>query len=124
LTSSTNTVATLTPIGPRHHTPVPNLQVQTPESWLNVPTSGDDFLINCDTYMAHLTNGYYPAPLHRVKWVNAERLSLPFFVHAGNDTVLEPFHPNGLANGSNQPIRYGQYLKQGLEALIRINGQT
>ncbi len=106
-------------------TPVPNLQVETPEGWLDVPVSAEHFLINCGTYMAHLTNNYYSAPVHRVKWANIERLSLPFFVHAGNDTVLEPFHPDGKPQGGgSQPMRYGDYLQHGLKALIEKNGQT
>jgi isopenicillin-N synthase len=105
--------------------PVPNLQVETADGWLDVPTSADDFLINCGTYMEHLTNGYYPAPVHRVTWINAERLSLPFFVHASNDAVLAPFHPAGIRTGRpNEPLRYGAYLQHGLRALIDKNGQT
>ncbi len=106
-------------------TPISNLQVKTPEGWLDVPVSGDDFLINCGTYLAHLTHDYYPAPLHRVKWVNAERLSLPFFVHAGNDTLLTPFHPDRpSAGGLHPPVPYGHYLQHGLQVLIDKNGQT
>jgi isopenicillin-N synthase len=106
-------------------TPVPNLQVETAEGWQDVATSGDDFLINCGTFMAHLTNGYYPAPNHRVTFVNAERLSLPFFVHAGNDSLMEPFHPDGLPeSGGNTPRPYGEYVQHGLRALIVKNGQT
>jgi isopenicillin N synthase-like dioxygenase len=93
-------------------------------SGLDVPTSADHPLINCGTYMSHLTNGYFMAPVHRVKWVNAERLSLPFFVHAGNDTVLEPFHPDGVPERGNQAIRYSEFLQHGLEVLIKKNGQT
>lgn len=105
--------------------PVPNLQVETPGGWLDVPTSASDFLINCGTYMARLTNGHYPAPVHRVKWVNAERLSLPFFVHAGDGTMLEPFDPGGMTGeGVNGPIRYREYVQHGLQALIDKNGQT
>lgn len=105
-------------------TPVVNLQVQTPQGWLDVPTSADGFLINCGTYMEHLTNGYYPAPVHRVKWVNAERLSLPFFVHPAGSTTLTPFNPHGPGGSANPPVRYGEYLAGGLTALIRKNGQT
>jgi isopenicillin-N synthase len=106
-------------------TPVPNLQVETAEGWQDVATSDDDFLINCGTFMAHLTNGYYPAPNHRVTFVNAERLSLPFFVHAGNDSLMEPFHPDGSReSGGNTPWPYGEYVRHGLRALIVKNGQT
>lgn len=106
-------------------TPVPNLQVETAEGWQDVPVSADDFLINCGTFMPHLTNGYYPAPNHRVTFINAARLSLPFFVHAGNDSLMEPFHPHGAAeSGGNAPLPYGEYVQHGLRALIDKNGQT
>ncbi len=106
-------------------TPVPNLQVETAQGWQDVPTSGEDFLINCGTFMPHLTNGYYPAPNHRVTFVNAQRLSLPFFVHAGNQSLMEPFHPDGPGEaGGNAALPYGEYVRQGLDALIVKNGQT
>lgn len=106
-------------------TPVPNLQVEGKGEWLDLPVSADNFLVNCGTYMSHVTNGYFSAPVHRVKWVNSERLSLPFFVHASNDTFLEPFHPCDIQQGGgNAPIRYGEYLQCGLGDLIRKNGQT
>lgn len=106
-------------------TPVPNLQVERRGEWWDIPVSKGNFLVNCGTYMAHLTNGYFPAPVHRVKWVNSERLSLPFFVHAKNDTFLEPFYNGDVKQrGGNAPIHYGEYLKRGLEELISKNGQT
>jgi len=106
-------------------TAVQNLQVETVDGWRDLPTDNQNFLVNCGTYMAHLTNDYFPAPLHRVKFVNAERLSLPFFFHAGNDTLNEPFSPDGTLDGElNQAVPYGQYLQHGLHALIVKNGQT
>jgi isopenicillin-N synthase len=105
-------------------TPVPNLQVETADGWLDVPVSADNFLINCGTFMEHLTNGYYAAPNHRVKFINAARLSLPFFVHAGHTSRMEPFHPDGSRTGGNTAIEYGDYVQHGLHALIVKNGQT
>ncbi|MEU7056930.1 2OG-Fe(II) oxygenase family protein [Streptomyces sp. NPDC046197] len=106
-------------------TEVQNLQVETVDGWQDLPTSGDDFLVNCGTYMGYLTNDYFPAPNHRVKFVNAERLSLPFFLHAGQNTVLEPFAPEGTGGRElNPPISYGDYLHDGFHALIAKNGQT
>ncbi|MER5884104.1 2OG-Fe(II) oxygenase family protein [Streptomyces sp. NPDC001941] len=106
-------------------TEVQNLQVETVDGWRDLPTSGDDFLVNCGTFLAYLTNDYFPAPNHRVKFVNAERLSLPFFLHAGHDSVLEPFAPDGTPDGElNPPVKYGDYLHQGFHALIAKNGQT
>lgn len=105
-------------------TPVPNLQVETAAGWLDLPVSADNFLVNCGTFMDHLTHGYYSAPNHRVKFINAARLSVPFFVHAGHNSWMEPFHPRMECAGGHKTIAYGEFLQQGLETLIVKNGQT
>ncbi|MET9290622.1 2OG-Fe(II) oxygenase family protein [Streptomyces sp. NPDC003077] len=106
-------------------TEVQNLQVETVDGWRDLPTSGDNFLVNCGTAMAYLTNDYFPAPNHRVKFINAERLSLPFFLHSGHHNVLDPFTPEDQGDKElNPPITYGEYLNQGFHALIAKNGQT
>lgn len=108
-----------------YQTAVPNLQVETPEGYLDIPVSDEYFLVNCGTYMAHITNGYYPAPVHRVKFINAERLSIPFFVNLSYGSEIAPFVPPQYAHeGSNPPVSYGQYLQHSLLDLIRANGQT
>lgn len=108
-----------------YQTAVQNLQVETPQGWMDLPPSDEDFLVNAGTYLGYLTNDYFPPPLHRVKWVNAERLSLPFFVHAGNDSLMEPFTPIGTPSpNGNLAIPYGQYVQKELKALIVKNGQT
>jgi len=108
-----------------YQSPVPNLQVKTPNGYKDLPTSADCFLINCGTYMDHVTNGYYHAPIHRVKYINKERLSIPFFANLGHDSMISPFNPNDHTSPKeNEPLSYGQYLKQGLMGLIKSNGQT
>jgi isopenicillin-N synthase len=108
-----------------YQTPVPNLQVETAAGYRQIPTSGDCFLVNCGTYMAHITNNYYPAPVHRVVFVNAERLSIPFFAHLGYNDRIEPFTPHGPQGVSgHEAIPYGPYLEQELRRLIVTNGQT
>jgi isopenicillin-N synthase len=75
--------------------------------------------------MAHITGNYYHAPTHRVKWVNDERQSLPFFVNLGHHSLIEPFtpiDPNDIS--ANRAITYGDYLQKGLKNLIIKNGQT
>ena len=110
-------------------TPVPNLQVETDNKWYDVPISDSDFLINCGTYMSYITNDYFHAPNHRVKHINAERLSLPFFVSLGYNTVIQPFNPNSsecIENRTNdsQAISHGKFLEDGFNALLAKNGQT
>ena len=108
-----------------YQTPIPNLQVKTETGYLDVPNSDDSFLINCGTYMSHITNNYYAAPTHRVKFINAERLSIPFFAHFGFDSMIHPFTPKGHeCILENKPLNYGMYLQHGLRNLIVTNGQT
>ena len=104
---------------------VQNLQVETAAGYQDIEADDTGYLINCGSYMAHLTNNYYKAPIHRVKWVNAERQSLPFFVNLGYDSVIDPFdprEPNGKSD--REPLSYGDYLQNGLVSLINKNGQT
>lgn len=103
---------------------VQNLQVLTDDGYLDIPATDDCFLVNVGTYMEHITNNYYPSPLHRVKWVNEERLSLPFFLNLDNDSAIQPFMPHSDEPSKNQAVAYGSYLNKGLLDLIVSNGQT
>jgi isopenicillin-N synthase len=108
-----------------YQTAVPNLQVETEEGYLDIPVSDEHFLVNCGTYMAHITNDYYPAPVHRVKFINAERLSIPFFANLSHRSAIEPFSPGHHAQSDSNPtVSYGHYLQHGLLELIKSNGQT
>lgn len=78
-----------------HQTSVPNLQVQTEAGFLNIPPKKDCFLVNCGTYMAHVTNNFFRAPLHRVVFSNTERLSIPFFLNLAHRSMIDPFQPKG-----------------------------
>jgi isopenicillin-N synthase len=107
---------------------VQNLQVKTPQGWLDIEPDDTGFLVNCGSYMAHITNDYYPAPIHRVKWQNAERQSLPFFVNLGWEDTVHPWNPAAKdgegKEAVNKAISYGEYLQGGLVGLIKKNGQT
>lgn len=106
-------------------TPVPNLQAETSRGWRDVPTSSDNFLVNCGTYMAYITNNYFHAPNHRVKHVNTERYSLPFFVNLAYHTAIHPFTPHKTEKETNvPPIPHGKFLEDGFNALVLKNGQT
>jgi len=104
---------------------VDNLQVETPTGYQNIPSSNDCFLVNAGGFMAHMTRNYFPAPLHRVKWVNAERLSLPFFANLGYHSKIEPFAPNNAEGLPAKPtITFGEYFEKSRQELIVKNGQT
>lgn len=105
---------------------VQNLQVESPDGWLDIEADDTGYLINCGSYMAHITNNHYPAPIHRVKWVNEERQSLPFFVNLGWNDTIQPWSPGEEtdSDADRRAISYGDYLQNGLTGLIQKNGQT
>lgn len=126
---------------------VANLQVEMPDGYKNIPSSDDCFLVNAGGYMAWITGNYYrvsvdtaftnnfeqsietsifpQAPIHRVKFVNAERLSLPYFVMLGYDSTIEPFVPhNPLAKAKSAALSYGDYFTKARVDLVVSNGQT
>lgn len=96
-----------------------------PDGFKDIPSSDDCFLVNAGGYMARITNNYYEAPIHRVKWVNAERLSLPFFVMLGFDSTIQPFVPHKPEEKSKMtPLSYGDYFYKARVDLVVSNGQT
>lgn len=103
-------------------TNIQNLQVLTEEGYVDIPPSGEHFLINGAGYMEHMTNGYYKSFVHRVKHRNTERLSLPFFANLGYYDTIEPFSPADTGI-KNEPLQFGKYLERGLLKLIEENGQ-
>jgi len=104
---------------------VANLQVETLNGYCDIPSSDNCFLVNAGGYMAHITNNYFKAPIHRVKFVNAERLSLPYFVMLGYDSTITPFTPHDPhAPPVKPPMSYGHYFSKGRHQLVITNGQT
>ena len=105
---------------------VQNLQVLTDLGYQDILANDNCFLINCGGYFDYITKGYFRAVRHRVKWINEERQSLPFFCNLGQHTKIKPFTPHH-EDQDEDPERimsYGEYLAYGLRALIVKNGQT
>ena len=106
---------------------VQNLQVLTKYGYQDILANEECFLINCGSYMDYITKGYFFAPRHRVKWINEERQSIPFFANLGQYTRIAPFTPHQEEKDEQlgkTPMSYGEYLRDGLKALIVKNGQT
>jgi len=104
---------------------IPNLQVKTGDGYLDIPVSEEHFLVNCGTYMSHITNNYFYAPVHRVKFINAERLSIPFFANLSHASAIPPFAPSHHEQAApNSAVSYGEFLQRGQLDLIKANGQT
>lgn len=100
-------------------TPLPNVQVKINGEYFDVPVSDENFLVHCGSYMSYITHDYFPAMYHRAKFINAERLCLPFFVNLNPNTMIEPFFPNQIPQTSyRRPILYGDYWNDAVNALL------
>lgn len=100
---------------------VQKLQVLTELGYHDVPANDNCFLINCGSFMDYITKGYFFAPKHRVKWVIEERQSIPLFVDLGQHTRITPFTAHAEEKdkpSAEDPMSYGEYLNNGLKALI------
>jgi len=91
--------------------------------WLDVPRKAGTFVVNIGDQMARWSNDRFASSMHRVVNVSGrERYSVPFFVGANSDSVIEALpscidadHPAKYA-----PITAGEYtlqlIQQGYQA--------
>ena len=63
--------------------------------------------------MSRWTNNVYQAANHRVKFVNIERLSVPYFTEPRYECLIESFTPHVPdAKPLYPPIKYGVYIAE------------
>jgi isopenicillin-N synthase len=97
--------------------PIKGLQVETESEnglmkWIDVKPSNKTFIVNTGLCMQRWTNNVYRAANHRVKHVNVERVSVPFFAEPRYDCLIESFTPNLLESiPLFPPIKYGDYIQ-------------
>ena len=84
------------------------MQVEDSEvGWIYVEPSTENFVVNTGQAMGRWTNDAYKANNHRVKLINVERISIPFFVSASHNTLIDSFnHPLN----KNESIKYSEIL--------------
>ena len=68
--------------------------------------------------MSRWTNNRYHAANHRVKFMNVERVSVPFFVEPNYNCLIESFTPSEKEKISyHENITYGEWLRERLKHL-------
>lgn len=80
--------------------------------WINAPVVQDAFVINISDMMEIISNGRFIATAHRVRKVQEERYSFPFFCTCDYDTVIHPMIEKN-KNSNNtiyEPICCGDHL--------------
>lgn len=69
----------------------PGLQsMSVDKQWVDVPPIDDTFVVNIGDMLEVWSNGYFVSNPHRVLNTGKERFSMPFFVAADYDAVIEP----------------------------------
>lgn len=82
----------------------PGLEVMNGDGrWIDAPPQPGCFVINIGDMLEAWTNGVFTATSHRVRKVQAERYSFPFFAACDYDTVVAP-HPSFVS--AERPARY------------------
>ena len=97
------------------HTRNAGLQVMTQDDrWIDVPVDPRVLIVNIGDMMEAWSNGVLRSTPHRVLNLSPERYSLPYFVAANYDTIIEPFpelvstaHPSKYA-----PFMAGAHLER------------
>jgi isopenicillin N synthase-like dioxygenase len=96
------------------HTRNAGLQVlSTTGKWIDVPVDHSVFVVNIGDMLEAWSNGILRSTLHRVVNSSAERFSMPYFVAANHDTIIEPF-PQLCGDdrpAAYQPFRAGEHLE-------------
>lgn len=91
---------------------VGGLQVQMKDkTWIDVPVLPHAFLINTGKCLQRWTNDHFKAINHRVKLLNQQRISIPFFLEPSFSTIIQPIITNN-QQPLYQPITYGEYITQ------------
>lgn len=97
------------------HTRNAGLQVMTSEdTWIDVPVDHRVFVVNIGDMMEAWTNGQLRSTPHRVLNLSPERFSMPYFVAANHDALIEPF-PELLRTGEQsryEPFTAGAHLER------------
>lgn len=91
---------------------VGGLQVKMEDgTWLDVPVVPYGLVINTGKCLERWTNGCFKAISHRVKLLNEERLSVPFFFEPCHSTLITPILTIN-DQPIYQPITYGEYITE------------
>lgn len=92
--------------------PIEGLQVDDSKgNWIDVKPSKTDFVVNTGELMKRWTNNVYQAANHRVKFINGNRVSVPYFTEPGHNCIIESFTPHKPEEKALfPPINYGAHL--------------
>ncbi|MEO0566254.1 MAG: 2-oxoglutarate and iron-dependent oxygenase domain-containing protein [Pseudomonadota bacterium] len=97
------------------HTLNKGLQAMTRDDrWIDVPVDHDVFVVNIGDMLEAWSNGILRSTPHRVLNTSPERYSLPYFVAANYDTIIEPFREliSPTSPSRYEPFEAGAHLEK------------
>lgn len=96
------------------HTRNAGLQVMTAQDrWIDVPVDHSAYVVNIGDMLEAWTNGQLRSTPHRVLNLSPERFSMPYFVAANHDTMIQPFPQLlGQEPAGYKPFRAGAHLER------------
>ncbi len=84
------------------------LQVMTRgDEWIDVPVEPEAYVVNIGDMLEAWTNGAFRSTPHRVLNLSPERFSMPYFVAANHDALIQPFES---LIGPDNPSQYEGFL--------------
>ena len=95
---------------------VGGLQIKTTDGrWIDIDVIPYSFVLNIGKGFERWTNGHVKAIFHRVKFLNEERLSIPFFLEGCYSTSIIPIVKDG-EEAKYEPVNYGAYVLESNKA--------
>ena len=91
---------------------VGGLQVQTPDSWIDIEPVADALVVNVGDMMQVWSNDRFTAALHRARPVTIRpRYSIPFFFNPNYDTDYAPLPTPDSAAPRYRTINWGEFRR-------------
>ncbi|KAJ3164402.1 hypothetical protein HK101_000437 [Irineochytrium annulatum] len=86
----------------------PGLEVLNSQGqWIDAPCVPGSIVVNIGDLMSRWTRGRLVATFHRVRKVEGERFSVPFFFEPAFESVITP-----IGGGVQEGVEYGEYLRE------------
>lgn len=121
----------------QQHTTRAALQVLHQGIWVDVPPVENTFVVNCGDFASLLSRGKLHSPIHRVRLIDSERISLIYFQYPAFDTEVPDAtpgtehlsllqnqslqRPNSEPNTQQRKQSFGEHIVQKWDQVARNN---
>jgi isopenicillin N synthase-like dioxygenase len=105
---------------------VGGLQIYQEGEWRDVPVTPGALVVNVGGGLQRWTNNVLVATSHRVRLVDSERISIPFFLEAAYDSPMDclPATVTLSRPCAYEPTRYGPYINSTFKLFKEYAGRA